>query len=161
MIYTLLFMLTPAEILAVGSLTLLSLADLRDRSLPGIRVFFFAAIIFGTFEDPWKALIVFLIVGWGIVPRLSALLILPAVFYPSALPVSLAAAGVRRGLINRGDLLAIGGITCIMGWQGSVFSLFGVICWRRFWRKWDPGTVPALPGMQLGLLLAIGFQLLF
>ena len=161
MIEALLSVLTPAEILAVGSLTLLSLADLRDRALPGVRIFFLAAVIFSALEDPRKLVLVLLVVGWGMMPRLPVLFTLPAAINPSAWPALLTAAGVRRELIARGDLLAIGGITCLMEWQGSFLALLGVICWRRFWRKKDPGTAPALPGMQLGLLLAVGFQFLF
>ena len=144
-------MLTPAEILAVGSLTLLSLADLRDRSLPGIRVFFFAALIFGALEDPWKVLFV----GWGNVPRLSVQFCLPALLHPAIWPVLLTAVGVRRRLIEKGDLLAIGGIASHLNWSTMLLALLGVICWRRMWANQQPGTVPALPGMLLGISIWI------
>lgn len=159
------FLDSPIQLLILGSLTLLSLADLRFRTLPGIKIFFVAATIFGILEAPWKTLAVLLAVGWGgeFVSTNSRLwfpifLIIPVLFYPTAWPVILTAAGTRKKLIARGDLFGIGGIACLMGGYGTVLALLGVLIWRRFRSGDQTGAVAALPGMLIGVVISYSFD---
>lgn len=152
--------LSPAQILVFGSLTLLSLADLRMRTLPGIWIFFFAAFVFGVSAAPWKALTVLAAVGWGSVPRLPAWGALPAVFYPPIWPVLLTAAGARKKLIAKGDLLALGGIAFLTDWYGPLLALLCVMLWRRLWKVREPGAAPAVPGLLLGVAAGTVIEML-
>ena len=151
------FLSTPEEILAFSALVLFSLADLRYRTLPGVRIFFLAAVLFGLAGDPLKCLAVLLAVGWGRFPRWSVWVILPALLNLAAWPVLLVGAGVRRKWISQGDLLVIGGIACLFSGAAPVLALVGVVIWRGWWRRRWAGMIPASPGMFLGLLAYIGF----
>lgn len=159
------FLQSPAQILVLGSLTLLSLADLHFRTLPGIRVFFIAALLFGMRMEPWKVLAIFLVVRWGMDiadvnarPRLMILLIFPALFYPAIWSLVMTAAGTRSKLIARGDLLAIGGIASLLDGYGALFALFGILIWQGFWKRGRSDSAPALPGMLLGVFVEFGIR---
>lgn len=161
------FLASPAQLLVLGSLALLSLADLRARALPGIRIFFVTAVLFGMITEPWKVLAVLLVALWGMElatanfqPRFPRLLLIPALVHPAAWPVLLTAAGTRWNLIARGDLLAIGGVACLLDGFGPLLAFMGVLFWRRFWGKGQSKAVPALPGMLLGALASLCFGIL-
>jgi hypothetical protein len=145
----------PDYLLALGSLSLLSIADLRDRSLPGVRIFFWASVCFGLARDPaGNALMivaVLLVVRWGSRLAVPALLILPPIFLPATWPVLLASGGVRCGLVSQGDMLALGGITCLLPWQYSCFALLGVALWKKFPSNRSDNSIAALPGMFSGV----------
>jgi hypothetical protein len=152
--------------LVLGFLSLLSLADLRTRALPGIKIFFFAATLFGLIDTPGKVFAVWMGVGWGmefafanLLPRFPIGLIIPAIFYPAAWPVLLAAAGVRKQLVAPGDLLALGAVACLLPWYGALCAFMGVYFWRIFWQKECSEPVPALLGMFLGAMVALGWGL--
>ncbi len=141
----------PVAIFSLASLTLFSLADLRYRVVPGAAVFFLAAILFAAPADPIRVGLVVLAVGWGWL-RWPSILILPALFSPSTWAVLLTGAGVRRGIVGEADLLVLGGIACLFDWPATVVALLGVEVWRWGWRKRCIKSIPALPGMGLGLL---------
>ena len=137
------------------SFALFSVADLRYRLVPAIELFFLASIFVSAPLSLWQVLAVVLVVAWGIFPNLPAFVILPSLFSPAAWLLLLIGYGVRRNLVGRADLLALGGIACLFPWSGLIFTLLGVEFWRRWWRKRYPndGLTPALPGMFLGLAL--------
>lgn len=155
---------SPAAILVLGSLTLLSLADLRDRALPGIRIFFIAGVVFGVVWGPAGSVVkvgaVVLAVGWGMHSRFPTALAFLALIHPSAWPVMLAAVGVRQQKVSLGDLLAIGAVACLLPWYVPYLAFLGVYLWGRFWRNKGEKTLPALPGFLFGVLLSIWVRML-
>jgi hypothetical protein len=145
-------MTAPIAILSLSSLALFSLADLRYRVVPGVTLFFMAAVLLAAPKDPLRVALVVVAVGWGIRRGWPHLLVLPALFHPSTWVVLLTGAGVRKGMVGGADLLALGGLVCLFGWPVAVMVLVGVELWRRWWKWRRPGSVPALPGMFLGLI---------
>ncbi|MGD2155409.1 MAG: hypothetical protein PVG14_06005 [Anaerolineales bacterium] len=143
--------MAPAVILSLGSLVLFSLADLRYRAAPGVAAFFLAAVLLGAPADPLRATLVVLAVCWGIWSWWPFLLVLPLLLYPFTWAVLLTGGGVRRGIVGRADLLALGGLACLFDWPAPALALIGVEMWRWWWRKQRMEPVPALPGMLLGL----------
>jgi hypothetical protein len=151
--------LTPAAILSLTSLALFSLADLRYRVVPGAAVFFLGSVLLAIPEEPLRVGLVVLAVGWGWL-RWPSILIIPALFMPSAWAVLLTGAGVRRGMVGGADLLVLGGVACLFDWPATVMALGGVEIWRRWWvkqrsrphRPAEPLRVPALPGMLIGIV---------
>ena len=144
--------MTPAAMLSLASLTLFSLADLRYRVAPGAAVFFLGAVLLAAPEDPLRVSLVVLSVGWGLL-RWPSILIIPALFFPSTWAVSLTSVGVRRGVVGQADLLVLGGLACLFDWPATVCALAGVKVWRWYWRKWESGPVPALPGILMGFVV--------
>jgi hypothetical protein len=158
--------MTPAVIFSLATLALFSLADLRYRTVPGAAVFFLASVLIAVFADPIRVGLVVLAVGWGWL-RWPSVLIIPALFSPSAWAVLLMGAGVRRRIIGEADLLVLGGIACLFGWPATVLALVGVEVWRRMWKRprseskepdGCPAT-PAIPGVFLGLVTYVLFLL--
>jgi phage shock protein PspC (stress-responsive transcriptional regulator) len=141
-------LMTPEAILSLTSLALFSLADLRYRVVPGAAVFFLASVIFAAPADPIRVGFVILAVGWGWL-RWPSLFIMPALLTPSAWAVVLTGAGVRRKMVGEADLLILGGIACLFDWPATVMALGGIELMRHCQRR--PGSVPALPGIFLGL----------
>jgi len=150
---------SPDQILLFGSLILLSFADLRFRTLPGVWIIFFAALGFAIQTDFWKALLVLGAVGWGSAAWLPVWFGLPTVFYPPLWPLLLTSAGVRRNLVAKGDLLGLGAVALLTNWYGPLLALLGVWIWRRFWLNWRPRAAPALPGMALGVFVSAGLEI--
>lgn len=95
------------------SFALFSVADLRYRLVPAIELFFLASIFVSASLSLLQVLAVVLVVAWGIFPNLPAFVILPSLFSPAAWLLLLIGYGVRRSLIGRADLLALGGIACL------------------------------------------------
>lgn len=145
-------LLTPRELLAVSALALFSLADLRYRTVPGVRIFFLAAVVFGL-SNPLQTLSVLLAVGWGRFPKWRAWVILPAILHPAAWPVLLVSVGVRNGRVSFGDLFAIGGIACLFDWQASFLALIGAIVSLVWWKHRQEKTAPGVPGLFCGFVL--------
>lgn len=148
-------MLTLNESFALGSFALFSLADLRYRLVPGVELFFLGALFLGWLVAPLQAGIILLACIWGVFRNWSGWLSLPLLFFLPAWPVLLAAYGYRKGLIGRADLLAISGLTCLLPLPAVLLSLLGLEIWRRFWICRQNGSIPALPGLLLGILAHI------
>jgi len=69
--------------------------------------------------------------------------------------------GYRKGIIGRADLLAISGLACLFPLPAVLLSLLGLELWRRLWIRRQVGSIPALPGLLLGLLAFLFFRLIF
>ena len=144
--------MTLAESFALASFTLFSLADLRYRLVPGIELFFLGTILITLPASTVQTGIISLACAWGIFRNLSGWFALPLLFYPPAWPVLLTGYGYRKGLIGRADLLAISGLACLFPLPAVLLAIFGLEIWRRIWIRRQTGSIPALPGLLLGLL---------
>jgi len=85
---------------------------------------------------------------------------MPLLFYPFVWPVLFTGYGYRKGIIGRADLLAISGLACLFPFSAVLLSLFSLEVWHRLWVRRKPGTVPALPGMLVGILIYVAIQIL-
>ena len=147
--------MTLAETFALVSFSLFSYADLRYRLVPGIEMFMLGTIILTLPVTPVQTGIVILACGWGMLGKLSGWMTMPLLFYPPAWPVLLTGYGYRKGMIGRADLLAISGLACLFPLPAVLLSLLGLEFWRRIWVRRQAGSIPALPGMFLGILAYI------
>lgn len=150
--------MTLIETLALVSFSLFSYADLRYRLVPGIEVFLLGTILLTFPAKPLQTGIVLLACLWGIFRNPSGWFAMPLLFYPPVWPVLLTGYGYRKGIIGRADLLAISGLACLFPLPAVLLSLFGLELWRRFWIQRQTGSIPALPGMFLGLLVYVVFH---
>lgn len=151
--------MTLAETFALVSFSLFSFADLRYRLVPGIEVFLLGAILLTLPITPLQTGFILLACGWSIFRNLSGWYMLPLLFYPPVWPVLLTGYGYRKGIIGRADLFALSGLACLFPLPAVMACLFGLEFWRRFWVRRQTGSIPALPGMLLGLLVYIAFKL--
>ncbi|MCZ7547612.1 MAG: hypothetical protein M5U11_00440 [Anaerolineales bacterium] len=149
-----------SESFALVSFTLFSFADLRYRLVPGIEWFLLGTILLTFPSNPLQSGLILLACGWGVLRNLSGWFALPLLFYPPAWPVLLTGYGYRKGLIGRADLLAIAGLACLFPLPAVLLSLLGLELWRRFWIRRQNGSIPALPGMLLGLLVFLLFRMI-
>jgi hypothetical protein len=140
------------ETFALTALALFSYVDLRTRLVPGIEVFFWAAVLIAAPAAPLTTTVVVLACAWGWLGALPNWLTLPLLFLPSAWPVLLTGFGVRQGIIGRADLLTVAGLACLFPWPALVLAMLGLEAWRRWWRRRQGGPVPALPGLLFGIL---------
>jgi hypothetical protein len=150
-----------AESFALVSFTLFSFADLRYRLVPGIELFFFGTILLTLPASPLQTGIILLGCIWGLFGNISGWFALPILFYPPAWPVLLTGYGYRKGMIGRADLLAISGLACLFPLPAVLLALIGLEIWRRVWIRKQTGSIPALPGLLLGLLLFLFLRLIF
>ncbi len=153
--------MTLIESFALVSFTLFSFADLRYRLVPGIELFLFGTILLTLPVTPVQTGIVLLACIWGLFKNISGWFALPLLFYPPAWPVLLTGYGYRKGMIGRADLLAIGGLACLFPLPAVLLSLLGLEIWRRIWIQRQAGSIPALPGLLLGLLAFLLLRLIF
>ena len=149
------------ESFALVSFTLFSFADLRYRLVPGIELFLFGSVLLTLPATPIQSGILLLACAWGLFRNSTGWLALPLLLYPPAWPVLLTGYGYRKGMIGRADLLAISGIACFFPLPAVLLSLLGLEVWRRLWIRRRTGSIPALPGLLLGLLAFLLFRLLF
>ena len=147
--------MTLTETFALVSFSLFSYADLRYRLVPGIEIFLLGAILLTLPATPIQTAIIILACGWGVFRNLSGWFVLPLLFYPLVWPVLFTGYGYRKGIIGRADLLAISGLACLFPLPAVLLSLFGLELWRRVWVRRQTGSIPALPGMFLGLLIYV------
>jgi hypothetical protein len=153
--------MTLTETFALASFTLFSFADLRYRLVPGIEIFLLGTVLLTLPATPIQTAIILLACVWGVLRNLSGWFALPLLFYPPAWPVLLTAYGYRKGIIGRADLLAISSLACLFPLPAVLLSLLGLEAWRRVWIRRQTGSIPALPGLLLGLLLFLFLRLLF
>jgi hypothetical protein len=152
--------MTLTEAFALVSFSLFSYADLRYRLVPGIEVFLFGTILLTFPITPLQTGIVVLACAWSIFRNLSGRFALPLLFYPPVWPVLLTGYGYRRGIIGRADLLAISSLACLFPLSAVLLALFGLEMWRRVWIRRQIGSIPAIPGLLLGILIYIGARLM-
>jgi hypothetical protein len=149
-----------SESFVLVSFTLFSFADLRFRLVPGIELFFLGTILIALPATPLQAGIILLACIWGLLGYLPSWSALPLLFYPPAWPVLLTGYGYRKRMIGRADLLAISGLTCLLPLSAVLLALIGLDAWRRFWIRRRAGSIPALPGLLLGILAYFLIQLI-
>lgn len=152
--------MTISESFALVSFTLFSFADLRYRLVPGIELFFLGAVLLTLPITPIPTGIIVLACVWGIIRNAPSWFALPLLFYPPSWPVLLTGYGYRKGIIGRADLLAISGLACLLPLPAVLLSLMGLEVWRRIWIRRQVGVIPALPGLLLGLLVYLMFQII-
>lgn len=141
------------DLYLLSTFAVLSIADLKWRSIPSIEIIFFGAAVVSLADNTWAAAAAILIVLWGALTSVTGWVTLPAWFVPSAWPTLLVAFGVRKRMIGRGDLFAAGAMTCLLPWQGMIISFLTLEVWRRWWlARGHGGPIPALPGLFLGVL---------
>jgi len=153
--------MTLTESFALVSFTLFSFADLRYRLVPGIEIFVLGTVLLTFPATPIQTGIILLACMWGVFRNLPGWFALPLLFYPPAWPVLLTAYGYRKGIIGRADLLAISSLACLFPLPAVLLSLLGLEVWRRLWIRRQVGSIPALPGLLLGLLAFLFFRLIF
>lgn len=153
--------MTLTETFALVSFSLFSYADLRYRLVPGIEAFLIGTILLTIPITPLQTMIILLACLWGIFRNLSGWFAVPLLFYPPVWPVILTGYGYRKGIIGRADLLAISGLACLFPLPAVLLSLVGLELWRRFWVRRQAGSIPALPGMFVGLVFYILMENLF
>ena len=153
--------MTLTESFALVSFTLFSFADLRYRLVPGIEIFLLGTVLLTFPATPIQTAIILLACMWGVFRNLSGWFALPLLFYPPAWPILLTAYGYRKGIIGRADLLAISSLACLFPLPAVLLSLLGLEIWRRIWIRRQIGSIPALPGLLLGLLAFLLFRLIF
>jgi hypothetical protein len=151
--------MTLVETFALVSFSLFSYADLRYRLVPGIEVFLLGTILLTFPVTPVQTIFVILACVWSIFRNLSGWFALPLLFYPPIWPVLLTGYGYRRRIIGRADLLAISGLACLFPLPAVLLSLFGLEAWRRLWIRRQMGSIPALPGLLLGILIYIVWRI--
>ena len=152
--------MTLAETFALVSFSLFSYADLRYRLVPGIEVFLSGTILLTFPIAPIQTGIVLLACLWSIFRNLPGWFAMPLLFYPPVWPVLFTGYGYRKGIIGRADLFAISGLACLFPLPAVLLSLLGLELWRRLWVRRQTGSIPAVPGLFLGLLFYIGVKLL-
>ncbi len=151
--------MTLTESFALVSFTLFSFADLRYRLVPGIEIFLLGTVLLTFPATPIQTAIILLACVWGVFRYLPGWFALPLLFYPPAWPVLLTAYGYRKGIIGRADLLAISSLACLFPLPAVLLSLLGLEVWRRLWIRRQVGSIPALPGLLLGLLVFVTLRL--
>jgi hypothetical protein len=150
-----------SESFVVVSFTLFSFADLRYRLVPGIELFFLGTILIALPVTPLHVSLIVLACLWGLLRYLPYWLAIPLLFYPPAWPGLLTGYGYRKVIIGRADLLAISGLACLLPLTAVLLALIGLEVWRRFWVRRRAGSIPALPGLLLGILLFFLVHLIF
>ena len=153
--------MTLTESFALASFTLFSLADLRYRLVPGIELFLLGTIVLTLPVTPLQTGIILFACAWGLFRNISGWFVLPLLSYPPAWPVLLTGYGYRKGVIGRADLLAISGLACLFPLPAVLLSLLGLEVWRRIWIRRQTGSIPAIPGLLLGLLAFLLLRLIF
>lgn len=151
--------MTLPESFAVVSFTLFSFADLRYRLVPGIELFLLGTILLTLPAAPMQTGIILFACAWGLFRHIPGWFALSLLFYPPAWPVLLTGYGYRKGLIGKADLLAISGLACLFPLPVVLLSLLGLEVWRRIWIRRQMGSIPALPGMLLGLLVYVAMRM--
>jgi hypothetical protein len=100
--------------------------------------------------------------GAAILPSGFAVLLL---LWPPTWPSLVVGYGVRKELLGKGDLFAIGGISALYSLDVAIAAIIGTGLWARWWGrrygKSGNGTtlIPLLPGMVIGVAVGMGFHL--
>jgi len=144
--------------LVLAGMFIFSIADLKYRVIPAVEVVFFGVVIL-TVQDHnvWPVAAVVAAVIFGVLPRVPRLLGYVLLFFPSAWPTLLFGYGVRRAIIGKADLYVIGIVSLLFSQDIVIAALVGVFLWIKWWsRSWKPRPIPLVPGMSLGVLVALG-----
>ena len=156
------------QLLLFVLLILLGIADLKYRVAPAVEIFFFGsvlvAILYQT-QNLFQVGAVTLSVAYGaaILPGSFAMLLL---LWPPTWPSLVVGYGVRKELLGKGDLFAIGGISALYSLDVAIIAILGTVLWARWWGnqygKSGNGTtlIPLLPGMVIGMAAGVGLHLI-
>jgi len=155
------------QLLFLSLLILLSLADLIYRVAPAVEIFFVGCVVAAILYQNQNLIqvgAITLSVAYGAAMLPTAAMI-PLVLLPLTWPSLLVGYGVRKELIGRGDLFAIGGISVMFSLDITVVAIIGMVLWSRWWgrkfrNKSFPTLIPLLPGMVIGMIVGIGLHLL-
>ena len=164
MIMSLLFL---AQLLFLVELIFLGIADLKYRVAAAVEIFFFGSVLVAILYQPQNLLqvgAVTLSVAYGaaILPSGFAVLLL---WWPPTWPSLVVGYGVRKELLGKGDLFAIGGISALYSLDVAIAAILGTVLWARWWgnryRNSGNGTtlIPLLPGMVIGVAVGMGLHL--
>ena len=163
MILSLLF---PAQLLFLVELIFLGIADLKYRVAAAVEIFFFGSVLVAIlYQAPILqvgAVALSVAYGAAILPSGFAMLLL---WWPPTWPSLMVGYGVRKELLGKGDLFAIGGISALYSLDVAIAAIIGTVLWARWWGrrygKSGNGTtlIPLLPGMVIGVAVGMGFHL--
>jgi hypothetical protein len=163
MIMTLLFL---AQLLFFVELIFLGIADLKYRVAAAVEIFFFGSVLVAIlYQAPILqvgAAALSVAYGAAILPSGFAVLLL---LWPPTWPSLVVGYGVRKELLGKGDLFAIGGISALYSLDVAIAAIIGTMLWAKWWgnryRKSGDGTtlIPLLPGMVIGVAVGMGFHL--
>lgn len=142
----------PHALYALIALAYFSLTDLRDRTAPGIEFFFGGAALLGLLENPLRVGVVLLAVI-GVLRSRRPLAMMALLVSPSTWVVGLVGYFYRKKAVGGADWLALAGIACLFPWNVPIFVVMGMALWRVVWQ--GRGPIPALPGIWLGVLVAL------
>lgn len=149
--------------ISIFAFAIFSIVDLRTRLVPFIDVFFALVAVFTFRDNPLHVGTLAVAVAWGVFWSIPSWIALPFIFVPVSWPILLIGFGVRKQMVGKADLFALGII-------GSLFPIFAVIAallgfelWRRWWmNRGNCGLIPAVPGLFLGLagysIVQLGIQ---
>ncbi|NUM48041.1 MAG: hypothetical protein HUU38_25325 [Anaerolineales bacterium] len=142
----------PYALYALIALAYFSLTDLRDRTAPGIELFFGGAVLLGVLENPLRVGVVVLVVV-GILKNWRPLVLMALFVFPSTWVVVWGGYLYHKKAVGGADWLALAGLACLFPWYVPVFAGGGMVLWHAGWRGRSP--VPALPGIWLGTLIGL------
>ena len=139
---------------SIFAFALFSIVDLRSRFIPFIDLYFALTGLWVFPDKPWYVIVLVIIVIWGLSHRFPVWFALPFVFYPIVWPLLLVSYGVRKQMIGKADLFALGIIGLLFPAAAVIIALFGISFWRKWWvRRGNTGFVPAIPGLFFGLAI--------
>lgn len=142
------------QVFSIFAFALFAIVDLRSRCIPFIDIFFVLTGLYIFPDKPWQVIALAVLVIWGLSRRLPLWLAFPFFLYPNGWPTLLVGFGVRKQMIGKADLFAIGIIALLFPVAAMITALFGFSFWRSWWlRRGNSGFVPAIPGLFFGLAI--------
>lgn len=146
-----------ACLILVGML-IFSIADIKYRVIPAIEVVFFGVVLLVVRDyDILQVAIVVLSVLFGVFPRIPKILGIALLFFPYAWPTLLFGYGVRKAIVGKADLYAVGIVSLLFTQDVAIAAVIGGYLSIKWWTKaWTQRPIPLIPGMSLGVLAGLG-----
>jgi hypothetical protein len=137
-----------------------SIADLKYRVIPAIDVVFFGVVLLVVRDyDLWQVGSVVLSVLFGVFPRVHAALGMALLFVPFTWPTLLFGYGVRKAIVGKADLYALGIVSLLFTQDIAIAAVVGVYLSIKWWlRAGKQRPVPLMPGMSLGVVVGLGVR---
>ena len=148
----------------VGLFMIFSITDLVYHQAQGVEVFFFGSLLIAIPERPILVFLTVWLVLWGSLREIPTWLFLLSSWQPATWILTWIGYGTRTGIVGRDDLVAIGGLTCLLPWTGVVAVFTGLEVWRIAAGSSvyaGKQKIPAFPGILLGLVVFVGWTLIF
>lgn len=144
--------------LMLAGMLIFSFADLKYRVIPAIEVVFFGVVLLVVRDyDIWQVGIVVLSVLFGVFPRVPTILGMTLLFFPYAWPTLMFGYGVRKAIVGKADLYAVGIVSLLFPQDVAIAAVVGGYLSIRLWAKaWKQRPIPLIPGMSLGVLVGLG-----